>query len=82
MEQYITNIEKYIKSHMGSDLTVSCSVLVFGGFEYWARFEEPDEDNEDYKHFVQARGKSLEEVAGKIAAYIDSGKAYDDGRLV
>lgn len=52
------------------------------GFKYWAKFEEPDDENENYKHFVQAEGKSLEEVARKIATYIDSGKMYNDGRYV
>lgn len=80
--QGLDYIEEYLKSHMGSDFTVSCGIRGFGGFEYWARFEEPDEDNEDYMHFVQAKGNTLEEVVRKIATYIDSGKAYNDGRYV
>ena len=75
-------IEEYLLDHMGSDFAVSCGIKVFGGFEYWARFEEPDDENESYKHFVQAKGGSLEEVVRKIAAYIDSGKTYNDGRYV
>ena len=75
-------IEEYLLDHMSSDFAVSCGIKVFGGFEYWARFEEPDDENEDYKHFVQAKGESLEEVVRKIATYIDSGKTYNDGRYV
>lgn len=75
-------IEEYLLDHSGSDFAVSCGIKVFGGFEYWARFEEPDDENEDYKHFVQAKGESLEEVVRKIATYIDSGKTYNDGRYV
>lgn len=78
----INYIEEYLLDHMGSDFAVSCGIKVFGGFEYWARFEEPDDENEDYKHFVQAKGQSLEEVVRKIATYIDSGKTYNDGRYV
>jgi hypothetical protein len=80
--QGLDYIEEYLKSHMGSDFTVSCGIQVYGGFKYWARFEEPDEDNDDYMHFVQAKGNTLEEVTGKIAAYLDSGKTYNDGRYV
>lgn len=80
--QGLDYIEEYLKSHMGSDFTVSCGIQVYGGFKYWARFEEPDEDNENYMHFVQAEGNTLEEVARKIATYIDSGKTYNDGRYV
>lgn len=75
-------IEEYLLDNMGSEFAVSCGIKVFGGFEYWARFEEPGDENEDYKHFVQAKGQSLEEVVRKIATYIDSGKAYNDGRYV
>ena len=75
-------IEEYLLDHSGSDFAVSCGIQVFGGFEYWARFEEPGDENEDYKHFVQAKGQSLEEVVRKIATYIDSGKAYNDERYV
>lgn len=80
--QGLDYIEEYLKSHMGSDFTVSCGIQVYGGFKYWARFEEPDEDNENYMHFVQAEGNTLEEVARKIATYIDSGKTYNDGSYV
>lgn len=75
-------IEKYLKNHIGSCLTVSCGIQVYEGFKYWAMFEEPDEDNEDYMHYVHAEGNTLEEVTRKIAAYIDSGKTYNDGRYV
>jgi len=75
-------IEEYLLDNRGSEFIASCGIQVFGGFKYWARFEEPDDENEDYKHFVQANGKSLEEVARKIAAYLDSGKTYNDGRYV
>ena len=78
----INYIEKYLLDHRGSELSLSCGIQVYGGFKYWARFEEPNEDNEDYMHLVQAEGDTLEEVAGKIAAYIDSGKTYNDGRHV
>ena len=78
----LDHIEEYLKIHMGSNFTVSCGIETFGGFKYWARFEEPDEDNEGYMHFVQAEGNTLEEVAGKIATYLDSGKIYNDGRYV
>jgi lipoprotein len=80
--QGLDYIEKYLKNHMGSYLTVSCGIQVYEGFKYWARFEEPDEYNDDYTHYVHAEGNTLEEVAGKIAAYIDSGKIYNDGRYV
>lgn len=75
-------IEEYLLDHMGSDFAVSCGIKVFGDFECWARFEEPDDENDDYKHFVQAKGQSLEEVVRKIATYIDSGKTYNDGRYI
>ena len=78
----LDHIEEYLKIHMGSNFTVSCGIETFRGFKYWARFEEPDEDNEGYMHFVQAEGNTLEEVAGKIATYLDSGKIYNDGRYV
>ena len=75
-------IEEYLKRHMDSDFTVSCGIRVYGGFKYWAKFEEPDEDNEGYIHFVQAEGNTLEEVTRKIEEYLDSGKTYNDGRYV
>lgn len=52
-------IEEYLLDHEGSELSLSCGIQTYGGFKYWARFEEPDEDNEDYLHLVQAEGNTL-----------------------
>ena len=78
----INYIEEYLLNNRGSEFTASCGIQTFGGFKYWARFEAPDKDNEGYMHFVQAEGNTLEEVTGKIATYLDSGKIYNDGRYV
>lgn len=75
-------IEEYLKKHTGGEFSLSYSTKTFEGFGYWARFEEPDDEDEDYKHFVQAEGKSMEEVVIKIATYIKSGKTYNDGRYI
>lgn len=78
----INYIEEYLLDHNGSELCLSCGIQGYEGFGYWAKFKEPDKDNEGYIHFVQAEGNTLEEVAGKIATYLDSGKMYNDGRYV
>ena len=77
-------IEDYIKDkkYNNPDFFISWSVTLDGKIEYWVRFSMTDDEDEDYKHFVQAKGQSLEEVIRKLATYIDSGKAYNDGRYV
>lgn len=40
------------------------------------------DDEDDYTDFIQAEGDSLEEVIGKIAGYLKSGKHYSDGRYL
>ena len=75
-------IREYLLENKDSQFTTSCGVQRSKGFKYWARFEEPDDENESYKHFVQAEGNTLEEVAEKIATYLNSGKIYNDGRYI
>ena len=81
MEQCTTDIEKYITENKDSELIVTCNIQTFRGLEYWAYFKEPDNKG-DCKHYVQASGKSLEEVLRKIATYINSGKTYNDKRCL
>mgnify|MGYP000849471990 FL=1 len=81
MEQYITDIEKYITENKDSELIVTCNIQTFIGLEYLAIFEEPDNKG-DYKHYVHAIGKSLEEVIRKIATYINSDETYNDKRYL
>lgn len=81
MEQYITDIEKYITENENSELIVTCNIQTFRGLEYWAYFKEPDGKG-DCKHYVQAEGQSLEEVLRKIATYINSDETYNDKRYL
>lgn len=81
MEQYTTEIEKYITENGNSELIVTCSTQIFRGLEYWASFQQPDNKG-DYKHYVQAMDKNLEEVLRKIAMYIKSGETYNDKRYL
>ena len=81
MEQYTTDIEKYITENKDSELIVTCNIQTFRGLEYLAIFEEPDNKGY-YKHYVHAIGKSLEEVIRKIATYINSDENYNDKRYL
>jgi hypothetical protein len=81
MEQYTTDIEKYITENKDSELIVTCNIQTFRGLEYLAIFEEPDNKG-DYKHYVHATGKSLEEVIRKLATYINSDETYNDKRYL
>lgn len=79
----LSYIEEYIKdrNYNTPELTISWRVTLDGKNKYWSRFLMID-DEDDYTDFVQAEGSSLEEVVGKIAGYLKSGKHYKDGRCL
>ena len=80
----LTYIEQYIKDRECNtpELTISCRVMLEGKIKYCARFLMVDTEDNDNTDFVRADGSSLEEVVGKIAGYLKSGKHYSDGRCL
>ena len=77
---------QYIEHYMASMEDVRIEFDMYcefnSGFKYWARFAQTDEEFEVYVHFVQAEGNSFEEVATKIAKYLEGGEQYNDGRFI
>ena len=77
---------QYIEHYMESMKDVRTEFDMFcefdSSFKYWARFAQTDEESEGYVHFVQAEGNSFEEVATKIAKYLESSEQYNDGRFI
>lgn len=80
----LTYIEEYIKSreYNTPELAISQRVTLDGKIKYLARFLMVDTEDADHTDFVRADGSSLEEVVGKIAGYLKSGKHYKDGRCL
>ena len=80
----LTYIEEYIKSreYNTPELVISQRVTLDGKIKYLARFLMVDTEDADHTDFVRADGSSLEEVVGKIAGYLKSGKHYKDGRCL
>lgn len=80
----LERIEEYIKDreYNTPELIISCRVVLDGKIKYRARFLMVDTEDNDNTDFVRAEGSSLEEVVGKIAEYLKSGKHYKDGRCL
>lgn len=80
----LTYIEEYIKdrNYNTPEFAISCIVMLDGKIKYRARFLMVDTEDNDDTDFVRADGSSLEEVVGKIAGYLKSGKHYKDGRCL
>lgn len=84
LNRTLEHIEEYIKDRECNtpELTISCRVMLDGKIKYRARFLMVDTEDNDGTDFVRAEGSSLEEVVGKIAGYLKSGKHYKDGRCL
>jgi hypothetical protein len=80
----LEHIEEYIKDRECNtpELAISCRAMLDGKIKYRARFLMVDTEDNDGTDFVRAEGGSLEEVVGKIAGYLKSGKHYKDGRCL